>query len=290
MAYTEYVKRLFSYLFTPEDRNNQRAAILHPSFIALFIAIYLLNQSILRSITVLKPGVLGYSSEITVEKVFAHTNLERQKFNLPSLSFNKKLSESAKLKAEDMFKKDYWAHTSPPPYNQDPWSFFRQADYQYTIAGENLAKDFYDTSSMMSAWMHSPTHKENIVNTKYKEIGIAVVDGILGGVKTTLVVQHFGTPLSGDLSKDPLPQVETAKSAPAVASAVVHQSSAINPNQISKIFGLILFGIIIVVLFVDGYMTLKNQTHRMTGSSTGHIAFLAVILLLLIFSRQGTIF
>lgn len=292
MAYTEYVKRLFSYLFIPESRNNHRAAVLHPGFISLFIAIYLLNQSVLKSLTILRPGILGYSSEITTEKVLILTNLERQKYNLPPLSYNATLALSAQAKGEDMFAKDYWAHTSPAPYNQDPWVFFRQAGYEYSIAGENLAKDFYDTESMLSAWMHSPTHKDNIINTKYQEIGIAVINGVLGGVKTTLVVQHFGAPLSGTPALDPLPQNLSVQSAPvlAVANQAKAAEKLISPTQISKIFGLLLFGLIIIVLFVDGYLTLKNNTHRLTGSNTGHIAFLAIILLLLIFSRQGTIF
>ena len=41
---------------------------------------------------------------------------------------------------------------------------------------------------------------------------------------------------------------------------------------------------------IDSYITLKNQTHRLTGSSASHIGFLLIILMLLIFSRQGTIF
>jgi len=59
---------------------------------------------------------------------------------------------------------------------------------------------------------------------------------------------------------------------------------------ISKIIGTIIFVIIIGVLMIDSYITLKNQTHRLTGSSASHIGFLLIILMLLIFSRQGTIF
>jgi hypothetical protein len=41
--------------------------------------------------------------------------------------------------------------------------------------------------------MRSPTHRDNILNENYRDIGIAVVDGVLDGRKTTLVVQMFGT-------------------------------------------------------------------------------------------------
>jgi hypothetical protein len=64
-----------------------------------------------------------------------------------------------------------------------------------------VAKDFYDTQGRMDAWIGSPTHNANLVSDKYQEIGIGVVNGTLNGYKTTLVVQHFGTPLTGSLSQ-----------------------------------------------------------------------------------------
>lgn len=276
------MKRFLSLLFIPQEKNNHRALLLQPSFLGIFIAIYLLNQSILNSLTVLKPGVLGYSSEITIQKVLDQTNIERQKQNLPLLHYNKILSESAKSKAEDMFTNNYWAHNSPQGIT--PWDFFKTAGYRYSIAGENLAKDFYDTESLMKAWMNSPTHRDNILNTKYQEIGIAVVDGILNGVKTTLVVEHFGSPLSGEIANDTVSNTTLGETTATVKSATI------SPILISKIIGGLIFVLIIGVLIVDSYITLKNQTHRLTGSSASHIGFLIIILMLLIFSQQGTIF
>lgn len=253
----------------------------------LFIAIYLLNQSLLKSLTIIKPGILGYSSEITADKVVNLTNSERQKAGLPTLKLNSALSESARLKALDMFKNDYWAHNSPT--GTTPWDFFKQANYSYSIAGENLAKDFYDTDSMVKAWMKSPTHRDNILNTKYQEIGIGVANGVLQGVKTTLVVQHFGTPING--------KVAAAKSTEETVSPISYASvpaesylPTISPLAISKFIGSIMFGVIIAVLLIDGFITLKNNTRRLTGSSSGHVGFLAIILLLLLFTRQGSIF
>jgi len=294
------VSHLISLFFIPQERNNHRALILQPSFLGIFIAIYLLNQSIISSLTALKPGILGYSSEITVNKVFNQTNSERQKLNLPPLRYNAVLSESAAKKAEDMFSSNYWAHNSPT--GKTPWDFFKSVNYQYSIAGENLAKDFYDTDSLTKAWMNSPTHRDNIINSKYQEIGIAVVNGVLNGVKTTLVVQHFATPLSGKVAAATPPVDEKSlgpvvKTAP--AEALVPESlgavtsvpeKTISPILISKIIGTIIFVIIISVLLIDSYITLKNRTHRLTGSSASHIGFLLIILMLLIFSRQGTIF
>jgi hypothetical protein len=67
--------------------------------------------------------------------------------------------------------------------------------------------------------MNSPTHRANIVNQKYKEIGIAVIDGQLNGVETTLVVQFFGTPIAA------VPQVNTVAAVQGVQSNLDLQPS-----------------------------------------------------------------
>ena len=272
----------FSHYFLPYPDNNHRALLLQPSFLALFVAVYLLNQSFIKSFTIARPGVLGYSSEITISKVLDQTNTERVKLGLKPLTFNSTLSKSAQLKADDMFTNNYWAHTSPE--GKSPWDFFNNAGYEYSVAGENLAKDFYDTEGLLKAWMNSPTHRENIINPKYQEIGIGVVNGILGGVKTTLVVQHFGTPRNGVvLASVPPDDI-------AVESSFIQNIPIASPIQLNKIFAMIMFVFIICLLIVDSYITLKNKISRLTGSSAGHIGFLLIILLLLIFTHQGTIF
>lgn len=277
-------------LFLPHEKNNHRALLLKPHFLLLFIGIYLLNQLFLKTLAVVKPGVLGYSSEITSQQVYNLTNDERQANQLSILHYNSELESSAIKKAQDMFTNNYWSHTSPQ--GTTPWKFIQAEGYQYSVAGENLAKDFYDNESLLKAWMKSPTHRANIVSEKYQEIGVGVVNGILNGVKTTLVVQHFGTPQNKNLITT---TSETESNYLQAKPAVLSQSVAlvpttVNPLQISKTLGLILFGIIMIVLFVDSYITLKNQTHRITGSTTSHIGFLLVIFLFLLFTQQGTIF
>ena len=294
--------KFISLLFIPQAKNNHRALLLQPSFLGIFIALYLLNQSLIQSLSILKPGILGYSSEITVDKVISQTNNERQKLGLDPLKYNATLSQSAAAKAQDMFANNYWAHNSPQ--GKTPWDFFKFAGYQYSVAGENLAKDFYDTDGLIKAWMNSPTHRDNIVNSKYQEIGIGVVNGVLNGVKTTLVVQHFALPLYAEaaIPKKTAPaetspietlEPELVVSTQSLGDTVVNlvaNTRIINPLLISKIIGTIIFSLIVIVLIIDSYITLKNKTPRFTGSSASHIGFLLIILMLLIFGRQGTIF
>ena len=279
------MKHNWSKLFIPQEKNNFRAGILKNSFLVMLISIYFFNHSLIEFLSVKKPGVLGYSSEITAQKVFDQTNAEREKMGLSDLKYNSVLSQSAQRKAEDMFANNYWAHTSPT--GTTPWDFFKSAGYQYSLAGENLARDFYDTESLMKAWMNSPTHKANIINSKYQEIGIGVVNGTLNGMKTTLVVQHFGTPL---LAMSP---TENDSNPNLISNSNVlsqTKTQPINPLTLSKIFSLIIFSLIIGVLFIDGYLTLKNGIHRLTGSTVGHIGFLVVVLIFILYQQQGVIF
>lgn len=281
------LKKLWTHYFIPQERNNYRASALKPNFLLFLLVAYLLNQSIIKTLTITKPGILGYSSEITAQKVFDQTNIERQKNGLPPLVYNETLSKSAKAKAEDMFANDYWAHNSPQGKN--PWTFFDQVGYKYSVAGENLAKDFNNTDSLMKAWMASPTHKANIVHNSYQEIGIAVVNGTLGGIKTTLVVQHFGTPINSSVaSKDTTqPIIETDNNSNILGNS---NQKMISPLFLSKIFATIIFVSLTIILFIDGYLTVKKNIHRFTGSTVGHIGFLIFIFLLILYNQQGRIF
>ena len=281
------MKKLWTHYFIPQERNNYRASVLKPNFLLFLLVAYLLNQSIIKTLTITKPGILGYSSEITAQKVFDQTNIERQKVGLSPLIYNETLSKSAKAKAEDMFINDYWAHNSPQ--GKTPWTFFDQAGYKYSIAGENLAKDFDNTDSLMKAWMASPTHKANIIHDRYQEIGIAVVNGTLGGIKTTLVVQHFGTPINVSVASKNTTQsiIETNTNSNILGNS---NQKMISPLFLSKIFATLIFVSLTIILFIDGYLTVKKNIHRFTGSTVGHIGFLVFIFLLILYNQQGRIF
>ena len=133
------------------------------------------------------------------------TNKARIEHGQSALVENQKLSEAAAAKARDMIKNDYFAHTSPA--GKDPWYWVKQAGYSYKAAGENLAINFDDAKEQQSAWMKSQTHRDNILNSQYREIGVAVVEGKIKGKTSTVTVQIFGTPLVAvaDRQVSPLP-------------------------------------------------------------------------------------
>lgn len=189
------VWQVLAHLFHPRRSNNHRARLLHPEGFLVLGAIAVLCFGILNYPTSVQQDlglVLGYASDISVDQVIAHTNRQRQTAGLGAVTENSVLAQAAQAKAADMFAKQYWAHTSP--VGKEPWDFMREAGYRYRRAGENLARDFMVTPDMVAAWMASPTHRANIMNGGFTQIGVAVMNGSLDGVETTLVVQMFGTP------------------------------------------------------------------------------------------------
>ena len=139
--------------------------------------------------------VLPFSAqagEISADNVIKLVNKERISQGLGTLMENSTLNAAARDKAQDMIKNDYFAHTSPS--GTSPWYWFEKSGYDYKYAGENLAINFSSAEEQHKAWMKSATHRKNILNPAYREIGVAVAKGKIDGSSTTLVVQLFGTP------------------------------------------------------------------------------------------------
>lgn len=127
---------------------------------------------------------------VSTVSVVAATNEERLANNLPLLKMDQALNQAAAAKAQDMIAAGVFAHY----YNgHTPWQYVDAAgETNWKYAGENLAKNYSQTDSLMDAWMNSPTHRENILNSNYDHIGVAVVHSTLkDGTPISLTVQLF---------------------------------------------------------------------------------------------------
>ncbi len=134
-------------------------------------------------------------SFLSKEEIIFFTNKEREKNGLPLLKENNQLNETAFLKLEEMFSKQYFAHYSPE--GESVSDLAKKIGYQFLMIGENLALgNFQDSQSLVEAWLKSPDHRANILNPYYQEIGVAVKKGLFEGKKVWLAVQHFALPLS----------------------------------------------------------------------------------------------
>lgn len=128
--------------------------------------------------------------EITPQTMLELTNASRREVGAVELKSNSQLAAAAEAKASDMLSFQYFDHNSPSGVT--PWFWIKSSGYEYSYAGENLAIDFISAEGAHQAFMNSSSHRENILNTNYQEIGIAVKKGIFEGEESIIVVEEFG--------------------------------------------------------------------------------------------------
>lgn len=295
------------HFFIPHPSNNHKAKILHPSTLSVIVALFLVYQFAINFYLLVQPSILGYASNITPEQVIELTNQKRLESGLTPLTLNGQLNEAAQRKAGDMFAFNYWSHNSPSGRN--PWSFFQEVGYKYLYAGENLARDFMNSSSVVDAWMNSPTHRDNVLNSRYQETGLAVVNGTLDGVETTLVVQLFGTPAPTTVAQQPSVTAPTPESSPTpklgeastVEEKIVLAPAALaqerestttpitSPFALTKSLAVLILGIVLGALILDVILISQKKIVRLSGRNLAHLIFITFLLLAVVLTTQGAI-
>jgi uncharacterized protein YkwD len=168
-----------------------------------------------------------YLAAVISSAVVELTNVDRAKNELLSLRVNPVLERAAQLKADDMATKGYFAHNSPEGLT--PWHWFKSAGYNFVYAGENLAVRFYDSVDVVRAWMDSPGHRANILNSHFTEIGIGIAEGTFEGRPTVFVVQMFGSPAS-TFSTFPTSVTKVDAKLPRPAPAIPNNASSTLPS------------------------------------------------------------
>lgn len=124
------------------------------------------------------------------------TNFERHNEGpLPPLTGNDVLNNVAQQRLADMFDQQYFSHFSPEGYGARDVA--DNLGYNYLQLGENIALGiFKNDRTIVEAWMNSKPHRANIMNDRYREIGVAAGVGKYEGRYAWIGVQIFGLPLS----------------------------------------------------------------------------------------------
>ena len=186
--------------FIPHEGNDYRPYFLHGKNARTIVILLLLLELIVFIVPTLTfVGLFNNSNLATVIPVVLTTliNEERTHGQLENLTVSPILDQAAQMKAEDMAKKSYFAHTSPD--GQTTWNLLDTVQYRYDYAGENLAINFTDSQDVVMAWMNSPTHRANIVKSSYREVGTGLATGIYEGKETLFVVQVYANPQTSNI-------------------------------------------------------------------------------------------
>lgn len=220
--------------FIPHEGNGHWPHLLAHHHLAAVSALLIFLKVAAVGIVALTPTA-AHLSTITTNRIIQLTNDERKKVGASALTVNAKLLQAAEKKGKDMLANQYFAHISPSGVT--PWFWIKQTGYSYSVAGENLAIDFVDAEHVVTAWLNSPSHKENMLNKDYTETGVAVVSGTFQGGNSIVVVHMFGLPLGTPaptpittplITPSPVPAVAAAKTTPTPTILII-PTPAITP-------------------------------------------------------------
>jgi uncharacterized YkwD family protein len=111
------------------------------------------------------------SASTYADQVVSLVNVQRAEAGLQPLTVDQPLADMALDKAKDMYSNQYFSHTSPT-YGS-PFDMMEEYGIEFSYAGENIAMGQQTPQEVMTAWMNSPGHRENILNPNYTKIGVA---------------------------------------------------------------------------------------------------------------------
>lgn len=141
-----------------------------------------------------KKEAVKKGSDATVLEIIRLTNAERQKVGIAKLTSNSALQSVAQRKAELYAREDYFAH--PEPDGTLYTTRLLESGYVYSYAGENIVVTSLDTATsekIISMWIESHGHYQNLIRATYSEIGVGIAIGMRQGVPAVWAVQEFGS-------------------------------------------------------------------------------------------------
>jgi len=134
----------------------------------------------------LMPGIAGHTIIHDYElQVLELVNIERAAYGIAPLTLHVSASIVAREKSADMMRLNYFDHTSPT-YGS-PFEMLSHFGISYQFAGENIAMGHQTPEQVVQAWMDSPGHRENILNSSFTQLGI----GFVRNHRTTYWTQLF---------------------------------------------------------------------------------------------------
>ncbi len=116
--------------------------------------------------------------------VLCLVNRERAEHGVAPLVANPRLEEAAESHCAELISDDYFAHISPS--GETPVDRIRGTGYipgpsDGWVIGENLAWGTYDLSTpaaIVAAWIASPGHLANILESQYTETGVGITPAV----------------------------------------------------------------------------------------------------------------
>ncbi len=127
-------------------------------------------------------------------RILELVNQARADAGLSILAHNTTLEAMAGDYACDMITGQFFAHVNPRS-GETLEGRVAASGYEYQVVGENLAAGQTTPEQAFDDWMNSPTHRANILDPRFSELGVGVREGGDHGIYW---VQHFGEPANAN--------------------------------------------------------------------------------------------
>jgi uncharacterized protein YkwD len=122
------------------------------------------------------------------EAVVRLVNEARSKAGCQPLAVDARLATAARAHSMDMAVHNYFSHTTPQGVTVG--TRVTNSGYRWSLVGENIAEGQRDANAVMRAWLNSPGHRANILNCRFRNIGVGLA---FGARHTPVWTQDFGT-------------------------------------------------------------------------------------------------
>ncbi|HRP36334.1 MAG TPA: CAP domain-containing protein [Candidatus Dojkabacteria bacterium] len=130
------------------------------------------------------------NNPVSIDKseIYTLVNEYRKSKGLEEVVVDSRLETSSLNKANHMVTNNYFDHGNP-------WLFISDAGYKFKYASENLAVNYYSSSSIIRGWKESPSHNRAMLDNRNQHMGFAYLCeiNISSYENTCLAVIHFGS-------------------------------------------------------------------------------------------------
>ena len=113
-----------------------------------------------------------------IAQVVEIVNEERRKVGLNPLAYDEQITYAATQRSYEMAEYQYFAHARP---NGDScFTVMDEYNVSWRMVGENIASGYTTPEQVMTGWMNSQGHKENILTSGYTKIGVGIAANSYG--------------------------------------------------------------------------------------------------------------
>jgi uncharacterized protein YkwD len=138
---------------------------------------------------VTRGSVSGSANSPVQREVLALVNEHRRRGGCRGVTLDRRLIAAANRHAADMARRGYFAHSSPS--GDRAGDRVQDAGYRWSRYGENIARGQSSAYEVVDGWMHSPEHRENILDCELTQMGVGLA---FARDDEPYWVQNFATP------------------------------------------------------------------------------------------------